>query len=191
MKLADELKQLQADVPADPPTSCGDTVETELGQPIEELFAEFDDMPMASASIGQVHCARLKTGERVVVKVQHSDIENTVREDLDVLAGLALLAERVPELASYHPASTVAEMGRVLRRELDFGREERNLQLFCSRYKDDPHGAHSAAVHGILHGPRADDGADRGDQAGSRSGCWPKASTWTRSRGGEPSCTWT
>jgi ubiquinone biosynthesis protein len=136
-KLADELKQLQADVPADPPDIVRDTVEAELGQPIAELFAEFDDKPVASASIGQVHLARLKTGERVVVKVQHQDIQNTVREDLDVLAGLALLAERVPELASYRPSSTVAEMGRVLRRELDFGREERNLNQFCTRYKDD------------------------------------------------------
>lgn len=135
LKLADELKQLQADVPADPPDVVRDVIESELGQPVEELFAEFDDTPIASASIGQVHCARLHSGESVVVKIQHSDIENTVREDLDVLTGLALLAERVPELAVYRPASTVAEMGRVLRRELDFGREERNLQQFCSRYE--------------------------------------------------------
>lgn len=136
--LANELRQLQADVPADPPDLVRDTVETELGQPVEELFAEFNDVPVASASIGQVHLARLKTGESVVVKVQRTDIENTVREDLEVLAGLAILAERVPELASYRPSATVAEMGRTLRRELDFGREERNLQQFCSRYKDDP-----------------------------------------------------
>ncbi len=138
LKLADELKQLQADVPADPADIVRETIETELGQPIEELFAEFDDTPIASASIGQVHGAKLHDGESVVVKVQHCDIESTVREDLDVLTGLALLAERVPELAVYRPASTVAEMGRVLRRELDFGREERNLQQFCSRYEADP-----------------------------------------------------
>lgn len=138
VKLAEELKQLQADVPADPPDIVRETVESELGQPVEELFAEFSDTPIASASIGQVHAARLQTGEAVIIKVQHADIESTVREDLDVLAGLALLAERVPELAAYHPSATVAEMGRVLRRELDFGREERNLQQFCGRYKDDP-----------------------------------------------------
>ncbi len=138
VQLAEELKQLQADVPADPPDIVRDTIEMELGQPIEELFAEFDDTPVASASIGQVHYACLHTGEQIVVKVQHTDIENTVREDLDVLTGLALLAERVPELVIYRPTSTVAEMGRVLRRELDFGREERNLYQFHSRYKDDP-----------------------------------------------------
>jgi ubiquinone biosynthesis protein len=137
-KLAGELSRLQAEVPADPPDMVRATVEAELGQSIEDLFAEFDDVPIASASIGQVHRARLKTGELVVVKVQHSDIEETVREDLDVLAGLALLAERVPEFAAYRPTSTVAEMGRILRRELDFGREERNLQLFLTRFADDP-----------------------------------------------------
>jgi ubiquinone biosynthesis protein len=122
----------------DPPDVVRVTVESELGQSIEDLFAEFEDVPIASASIGQVHRARLKTGESVVVKVQHSDIENTIREDLDVLAGLAMLAERVPELAHYRPCSTVAEMGRILRRELDFGREERNLQLFLTRFAKNP-----------------------------------------------------
>jgi ubiquinone biosynthesis protein len=138
VKLAEELKQLQANVPADPPDQIRDTIETELAEPVEDLFAEFDDTPIASASIGQVHAAKLLTGEAVVVKVQHVGIEETVREDLDVLMGLALLAERVPELATYRPTATVAEMGRVLRRELDFGREERNLNQFCARYKDDP-----------------------------------------------------
>ena len=138
VQLANELKQLQADAPADPPDLVCSLIEQELGQPVSELFAEFDDLPIASASIGQVHAARLASGERVVVKVQHVGIEETVREDLDVLAGLALLAERVPELSAYRPSATVAEMGRVLRRELDFGREERNLHQFCERYKDDP-----------------------------------------------------
>ena len=85
VQLADELKQLQADVPADPPDLVCSLVEEELGQPVAELFAEFDDVPIASASIGQVHAARLVTGEDVVVKVQHAGIEETVREDLDVL----------------------------------------------------------------------------------------------------------
>lgn len=138
VELAEELKQLQSEVPADPPDIVRDTVERELGQSLEELFAEFEPEAIASASIGQVHGAVLHSGERVVVKVQHMDIESTVREDLDVLAGLAILAERVPELASYRPSSLVAEMGRILRRELDFGREERNLQQFQMMMKDNP-----------------------------------------------------
>ena len=95
-------------------------------------------MPIASASIGQVHRARLKTGERVVVKVQHAGIESKVNEDLEVLAGLAQLAEQFPEFKPYRPVANVAEMGRTLRRELDFGREERNLHQFADLFQEDP-----------------------------------------------------
>ena len=135
--LAQELKQLQSSTPADSEEQVRSIVETELGEPIEDLFAEFDLVPIASASIGQVHSARLKTGERVVVKVQHARIESKVNEDLEVLAGLAQLAEGFPEFKPYRPTANVAEMGRTLRRELDFGREERNLHQFAALFKDD------------------------------------------------------
>jgi ubiquinone biosynthesis protein len=71
--------------------------------------------------------------------VQHPHIERVVHEDLDVLAGLAALAERLPEFAPYRPSATVAELSRTLRRELDFGREERNLQQFSYQYRDEAH----------------------------------------------------
>jgi ubiquinone biosynthesis protein len=137
-ELADELTQLQASTPADSPTTIRKTVELELGQSLDELFAEFELVPIASASIGQVHRARLKSGERVVVKVQHEGIESKVNEDLEVLAGLAQLAEQFPEFRPYRPTANVAEMGRTLRRELDFGREERNLHQFAEMFRDDP-----------------------------------------------------
>ena len=136
--LADELKQLQTDVPADSPATVRSIVETELGESIEQLFSNFVDQPIASASIGQVHRARLRNGRQVVVKVQHDGIESKVNEDLEVLAALAQLAERLPEFAPYRPTATVAEMARTVRRELDFGREERNLQQFAVMFKDDP-----------------------------------------------------
>jgi len=139
VELAEELKSLQSSAPADPPDTVREIVESELGQPIDELFAEFDDTAIASASIGQVHRARLKTGESVAVKVQHAGIDSVVREDLDVLAGLAMLAEKIPEFAPYRPTATVAEMARTLRRELDFGREERNLMQFSALLADNPH----------------------------------------------------
>jgi ubiquinone biosynthesis protein len=136
--LAEELKLLQCDAPADPPNVVRQIIEAELGESIEHVFSEFDETPLASASIGQVHAARLKQGERVVIKVQHPNIERMVREDLDVLAGLAALAQRLPEFAPYRPTATVAELSRTLRRELDFGREERNLQQFSYQYRNDP-----------------------------------------------------
>lgn len=134
-KLADELSCLREGAPADPPSAVRATMEAELGQSIDEVFAAFDDKPIASASIGQVHRARIKGGQEMVVKVQHPNIEEKVRTDLDIVVGLAELAEQyLPELRRYRPRATAAEFQRILLRELDFGREERNLQQFASNF---------------------------------------------------------
>jgi ubiquinone biosynthesis protein len=138
LKLAEELKSLRAQVPPDPPEVVRATVEAELGQPIDDLFLEFDDVPLAAASIGQVHAARLKNGDKVVVKVRRQGIFEKVREDMEILAGAAQLAEHIPEFAAYRPVATAAEFQRMLRRELDFGREERNLQIFANEFTDNP-----------------------------------------------------
>ena len=137
-RLASELGKLQSSTPADPPEVVHQIIEEELGQPTAEIFKEFHDTPLASASIGQVHRAVLSTGENVVVKVQHKDIAQLIRRDVDVMAGLAQLAEKIPELATYRPSATFAEFQRSLLRELDFGREERNLQQFAARLQSDP-----------------------------------------------------
>ncbi|MEK6247723.1 MAG: AarF/ABC1/UbiB kinase family protein, partial [Planctomycetales bacterium] len=129
--LAHELEQLQSEVHADSPEVVRKTITQELGQPIEEIFDDFDEHPLASASIGQVHRARLKSGEEVVIKVQHADIERKMTVDLDILSGLAQLAERVPEFVNYRPQATVAEFQRILQHEIDFGREERNMLQFA------------------------------------------------------------
>jgi ubiquinone biosynthesis protein len=136
-ELADELQKLQANAPADDASTVKEIVEAELGQPIPDVFGAFSEEPIASASIGQVHAARLGNGERVVVKVQHAGIAHTIHEDLEILSGLALLAERIPEFQPYRPVDTVAELARSLRRELDFGREERNLQQFARLFDRD------------------------------------------------------
>jgi ubiquinone biosynthesis protein len=138
-RLADELSLLQDQVPADPPEKVRELIESELGQPISDLFQCFDDQPVASGSIGQVHRACLRTGEPVVIKVQHARIQEVVRKDLEVLSGLAQLVSRLPEFVPYRPVETVAEFQRTLRRELDFGREERNLQHFCTRFEHNTH----------------------------------------------------
>ncbi len=139
VQLAEELKKLRDQIPPDSPERVRQTVEQELGRPIEELFDEFELKAAASASIGQVHRAVLKTGEVVAVKVQRHGIERIVAEDLDVMTGLAQLAQRIPEFTPYRPVETVSEIGRMLRRELDFGSEERNLLQFHARYRDEPH----------------------------------------------------
>jgi ubiquinone biosynthesis protein len=138
-ELAEELATLQDAAPADAPEVVRATIQAELGEPLGQVFADFEERPLASASIGQVHRARLPDGRAVVVKVQHPGIEARVRTDLDILVGLAGLAEQhLPEVRRYRPRATAAEFQRTLLRELDFGREERNLQQFASHFAKDP-----------------------------------------------------
>src|SRR5262245_29825345 len=139
MSLAQELQKLQTDVASDDPAAVRETIESELESPLDALFRDLDLSPLASASIGQVHRARLHSGEHVVVKVQHSGIRRRMEVDLDILAGLAQLADKLPELQPYRPQATVAEFRRVVRRELDFAREARNLEQFSRNFARAPH----------------------------------------------------
>ena len=129
-ELAKELQSLQTQVPPDSFRDVRQVVEGELKQPIGEVFAYFAEIPIASASIGQVHEATLLDGTEVVVKVQHVNIQAKVNEDLEVLQGLAVMADRIPELAAWQPKSLVEQLSRTLRRELSFSREISNLQVF-------------------------------------------------------------
>ena len=131
LELAEELTQLQSEVPADSPKLVRELVEKSLGRPINEIYAEFDDVAIASASIGQVHRATLHDGTAVVVKVQHAGIEAKVHEDVEVMAGLAVLADRLPDLAAWKPQVLVEQLSRSLKRELNFSRELQNLQNFA------------------------------------------------------------
>ena len=138
--LAKELSDLQSEVPADPPDAVEKTLVSELGKPSSALFAHFEGIPMASASIGQVHCATMHDGQEVVVKVQHMDIEATMTTDTDILMTLAELAEKHDRnLRLYRPRALVTEVRKTLLRELDFRREGRNLEEFNSNFHDDPH----------------------------------------------------
>lgn len=136
--LVAELSQLQANTPPDSGEVVRKIIQAEFGQSPEELFAEFDFTPIASASIGQVHQARLKTGQPVAVKIQHDDIEDRIQRDLHIMAGLAeLLEKHVTEFRAYKPAALVRRFRRTLMQELDFTVERRNIELFASRFADD------------------------------------------------------
>ena len=136
-EVAHELSHLQSGTPADPPEVAVATVEKELARPIAECFLEFDREAMTSASIGQVHRAKLLNGKSVVVKVQHPGIEDTIRRDLNILASLAALAERQQEFKRYQPMAVVRDFRQTLMRELDFRREMRNLQQFRQNFAAD------------------------------------------------------
>lgn len=139
MEIAAELARLQIAAPADPPGAVRATIEAELGRPPEQLFAEFEEKPFASASIAQCHRATLPTGEEVVVKVQHAGILGKIRSDLDILTDLAELAEKyASRLRAYQPIALVQQFRRTLLRELDFDTERRNLEEFATHFADDP-----------------------------------------------------
>jgi ubiquinone biosynthesis protein len=136
--VANELTHLQSHTPPDPPGVAEATIQKELGSPPATLFASFDPTPFASASIAQVHHARLHTGEHVVVKIQKEGIESRVEADLSMLADLAALAERhVDDLKPYHPVAVVRQFTKTMRGELDFLRELRNLQQFRQNFAAD------------------------------------------------------
>jgi ubiquinone biosynthesis protein len=133
---AAELQQLQTQVPADPFDLIKGVLESELKQPLSELFQSFSETPIASASIGQVHAAVLKDGTDVVVKVQHVNIQDKVNEDLEVLRGLAVMADGIAEISVWQPRVIVEQLSRSMRRELSFSRELSNLLMFQAALKD-------------------------------------------------------
>ncbi len=131
----EELSKLQSQTPADSPEVVRQTIVSEFGVQPELLFAEFDDVAFASASIGQVHKARLHDGMEVVVKVQHQGIEGRIRSDLEILKQLAKLAQSYsPVMAQYRPVATMEEFARTLLAELDYTKERSNLERFTKNF---------------------------------------------------------
>lgn len=138
VELARELAKLQSTTPPDPPGAARARVEAELGKPPEALFAHFAPEPFASASIAQVHEARLHSGEPVVLKIAKQGTEARVEADLGILTDLAELAQKhVSELRPYAPVAVVRQFARTLRAELDFTRELRNLEEFRRNFAED------------------------------------------------------
>ena len=114
-------------------------IEDELGASVDEIFASFDDVPVAAASIGQVHRARMPDGQEVVVKVQRPDADATLRADLALLVPLAkLLKERVRRLEFIDTVALVDELGRTLRQELDYRVEARHVEASRRAFAGDP-----------------------------------------------------
>lgn len=133
-----ELAKLQQTVPPFPFERVQEIVGAELGRPVEEVFEHFEPQSLAAASIGQVHRARLRDGDDVVVKVQRPDIQTMVEVDLEILLHLATLLEKhVEEARLWRPRRIVEEFSRVLERELDFTTEAAHIERFASEFIDD------------------------------------------------------
>lgn len=150
-EMADELSKLQSQAPADSFEDVRASIESEQDKTLEELFHTFDQEPFASASIGQAHRATVKAEDfenvadladpntgliDVVVKVRHVGIARVLEADLDILAGLAQLAQRIDDFKNYQPVSVVRDLSQTMRRELDFEREHRNMLQFRDLFSD-------------------------------------------------------
>ncbi len=133
-----ELSKLLDAAPAVPTETVRAQIEAELGSPVTELFATFEESPIASASIGQVHRATLPGGERVVVKVQRPGVRKTVEADLDLILRQArFLERRSSTLREYKLVEIIEEFGYTLRKELDYTTEGRNAERFRQNFQDD------------------------------------------------------
>jgi ubiquinone biosynthesis protein len=138
-EVAVELAKLQDQVPPFPGTLARQMIEKALGDRIENLFLEFNEEPLASASIAQVHTAKLKDGSDVVVKVVRPGIEKIIRRDVDLLYTIARLADRYStEARRLRPVEVVQEYETTIFDELDLMREAANASQLRRNFENSP-----------------------------------------------------
>jgi ubiquinone biosynthesis protein len=134
------LKALQDRAPSIPFSAVKKVIEDELGRPLDQLFVTFDEAPLATASIAQVHRATIVREGRtlaVAVKVQRPGIRQTMRSDLSLLYWLGRLLEKtIEEVSSYSPTAIVEQFERAVEEELDFIHERHNLERALANFKD-------------------------------------------------------
>lgn len=128
-----EMRKLQDNVKTDSFEQVKQTIETEMELPLEEIFASFDEEPLASASIGQTHKAVLKTGELVAVKVQHPGIKEEIALDLSLFSKALPLMKYIPESTVIDPKETFLEVKNSLEKELDSLIEAKNGKEFYQK----------------------------------------------------------
>jgi ubiquinone biosynthesis protein len=134
-----ELRGLQDDVKPFPVEDVRQVIEADLGLGVERLFLEFEEQPMAAASIGQVHRATLPNGRRVAVKVQRPDAPRQIEADIALLYQAAKLAkERIRRLDFIDARGIVDEFSRSIRQELDYRTEARNADTFRRHFAGHP-----------------------------------------------------
>ena len=128
--VADELSLLQDQVPPFPGSQARAAIESALGAPIATLYTSFDETPLASASIAQVHAAQLPDGQNVVVKVLRPNIHGRIASDIDLLRALGDIAQRWhPAADKIRPRAIVTEIETTLLNELDLQREGANASV--------------------------------------------------------------
>jgi ubiquinone biosynthesis protein len=133
-----EFEKLQDDVPPFSYAEAKEIIEAELGGNLEYFFSSFDETPLASASIGQVHKAVLGDGTVVAVKVQRPGIKKIIEVDLEIMLHLATLMEKnIEEISFQKPTRVVEEFIRTLERELDYSTEAANMERMSAQFVND------------------------------------------------------
>lgn len=138
-EIAQELSKLQSHTEPDGIAKVRARIKKEFGiHSVDELFATFSTKPLASASIAQVHRATLHSGEDVAVKIMHSDIEDKINEDLNILNKLAKIAQQHGgTLKLYNPMQLAKDFSRTMLDELNFNKELQNITKFTSNFAND------------------------------------------------------
>ncbi len=134
-----ELAKLQDSVPPAPWEEVRRVAEDELNRPLDEVFAWIKPEPIAAASLAQVHEAKLKSGEEVVVKIQRPGIQDVIEKDLDILREVAYLVSRTPLGQLYDFIELVEDFSFTLRNELNYVREGRNADKFRENFAHEPY----------------------------------------------------
>jgi ubiquinone biosynthesis protein len=138
LELTFELEKLQDNVPPMSENMAKDVVETELKGKVEDLFAWFEPIPFASASMAQVHKVTLHSGKRIALKVQRAGIYDIITEDIKVMYQIAdVLERRIPSLKSFDPIGLVKNFEISILKELDFINESINVQRFYNNLVND------------------------------------------------------
>jgi ubiquinone biosynthesis protein len=139
-ELIDELSKLQDEVPPFESRNAVEIIEKELEAPLAEIFQSFEEVPEASASIAQMHRARLANGTEAAVKVRRPGIEEVIRTDIEILENLAYLTERyLPNAHLFNPHGLVQEFKEQIERELNFTLELLNVEKFQALLGDEEH----------------------------------------------------
>jgi predicted unusual protein kinase regulating ubiquinone biosynthesis (AarF/ABC1/UbiB family) len=137
------MSRLQASAPPMAPELAAEVIESELGAPPGQLFSEFSAHPVAAASIGQVHTARLRDGRTVAVKVQYPNVAQAIRDDLRttelVAAMFQMLRSVIPGLTRADPKTIAAEVSERISEELDYRIEAANQSFFATAYAGHPY----------------------------------------------------
>ena len=139
-EITNELMKLQDQVPTVSSELIIEELESELGSPVNELFLEFDEVAFASASISQVHKAKLHDGTIVAVKIQRPNIIGRINKDITIMRYLGgFLERRISNLKYYNVSAIIDEFERAIIKELDYALEARSIDKFRTLFKDNNH----------------------------------------------------